>query len=71
MEWNEWSNLKHGDKIRFVGEWNPRHIGDVETIYVANDGRQYIASGESLFPLTEFAPYDWEKVEVEHERSEK
>lgn len=62
MTWDEWTNLKHGDRIRFCGSWNASHIGDIETVVIDRDGEQYIDNGDFLIPLSEFCACDWEIV---------
>lgn len=52
MNWNEWENLKHGDRIK-------HRNGDVETIYDW-DGEKYIDGEKSLFPLSSFNHEEWE-----------
>ena len=60
MTQKEWSGLKQGDKIRFIGKWLPQHIGDIETIYVDSNGTQYIDGEKSLSPLSAYDKDDWE-----------
>lgn len=57
MKWNEWENLRHGDKIRHQN-------GDIETIYEW-DGEKYIDGENSLFPLSEFNHKEWEMLKAE------
>lgn len=62
MTWDDWTGLKHGDRIAFHGSWNPTHEGDIETVVVDKDGEQYIDNGDFLIPLSEFCACDWEIV---------
>lgn len=57
MDWNEWNNLKHGDKIQHEN-------GDIETIYEW-DGEKYIEGEKSLFPLSSFNHREWKKIKGE------
>lgn len=59
MNWNEWSNLKRGDKIRHLN-------GDIETIYEW-DGEKYIEGEKSLFPLSGFNHEEWELLTIKGE----
>ena len=63
MEWDEFLKLKHGDKVRFIGEWNPSAVGEIDEVWADSEGNAYLPSGHSLYPLNEFNPHDWEKVE--------
>ena len=65
MTYDEWANLKGGDKIVFHGAWNKTHEGDIETVVVDKDGEKYIDNGDFLIPLSEFCPIDWEKEDEE------
>ena len=55
MKAHEWMALKHGDKVK-------HNNGDVETVYEFA-GEKYLEGEKSLFPLSEFDPDDFEKVE--------
>lgn len=73
MTWSEWAKLRKGDVIRFVGEWNPTQIGTTNVIECDDRGNAYIREsygfGTKLFPINEFDPADFEKVEVSNEGS--
>lgn len=63
MTVQEWLNLKHGDKVVFTNKRYPKRVGEIETVYVDCHGKQYFDSeGDSLFPLSQFDPDDWEPV---------
>lgn len=64
MDRERWESLKHGDKIRFIGKWNPTHIGDVDTVVEIPSGEKYIGGlyESCLWPIDEFDPADWEVV---------
>lgn len=63
MTTNEWLNLKHGDKVVFVNARYPKRIGEIETVYVDYNGKKYFDSeGDSIFPLSQFDPDDFELV---------
>ena len=55
MAIDEWTKLKHGQKIRHMS-------GRIEEVYIWNETR-YIAGEKSLFPLSEFDHRKWEKVD--------
>ena len=55
MAIDEWTKLKHGQKIRHMS-------GQIEEVYIWNETR-YIAGEKSLFPLSEFDHREWEKVD--------
>lgn len=57
MNWSEWENLKHCDRIRHKN-------GDVETIYEWG-GEKYIDGEKSIFPLSEFNHKEWEILKAE------